>query len=268
MAASAICSWNATESDCAVEGVGDGLLVCLGCHQFQCFAPHAQLRAGQDECEQWYERRAVQLLFRVLGCVVSLDGRGHGDDSVRGDEHIVGDQAVRPGGLHAGDEPGLVEVEVLPRDECEALVDHRTALVGDGDAQHRPVRVPGAGVVEPAPGDPEAPVDLDGLRGWREDAGDLGVRVGAPDVILGLFGIQTGHPGAHVAQRDDPGCTPVGLGYRSGDVQHGAHRSLIAAVALWLGDLEDTGLGKRLDAVLDDPSVVLSLRGILREERL
>ena len=184
------------------------------------------------------------------------------------DEDVLGDHAVAAGGLHPGDEPGFLVLQVAARDQRQPLVDGLALLVGDRDAQHRPAGVPGAGVVIPAAADPVPAVGLAGLGGRGEHAADQRVGVLAPHVVLGLLRVQADHPGAHVQQRCHPGGAAVGLAERGRHVEHGAHRGLVAPVPLRLGDLEDARLAQRLDAVLGHAAVLLTPGGVLADQRL
>ena len=185
-----------------------------------------------------------------------------------GHEHVAGDQAVAAGRLHPGHEPGLLQVQVGPRDQGQALVDDLAGLVGEGDAEHRPVGVPGPGVPVPPAGDLVPAVHLAGLGGRREHAGDQRVRVVLPHVVLGLPGVGADHPGAHVQQRDHPPGAAVGLADRGRHVEHGAHRGLVAAVPPGLGDPQDARLLQRPHALLGHPPVRLPRGGVRAQERM
>jgi hypothetical protein len=89
-----------------------------------------------------------------------------------------------------------------------------------------------------------------------------------PHVVLRLLAEQTDQPRAHIAQRHHPRGAAIGLGDRSGHVEHGAHRCFVAAVTLRLRDAEDPGLGQRRDALLDDPPIQFALGGVVREQWL
>ena len=225
-----------------VEGVGDRFLGRLLADDLEHRASHAELRAGQHQRQDRHERGPVQRLIGALGAVVSLDRGRHGDDPVVRDEDVLGDHAVAAGGLHPGDEPGFLVLQVAARDQRQPLVDGLALLVGDRDAEHRPAGMPGAGVVIPAAADPVPAVDLAGLGGRGEHPADQRVGILAPHLVLGLLRVQAGHPGAHVQQRRHPGGAAVGLAERGRHVEHGAHRGLIAPVPLRLGDLEDARL--------------------------
>ncbi len=193
---------------------------------------------------------------------------GYGQHPVFGDEYVVRDQAVAAAGAHPGDEPGVLQGHVGGRDENHPLVDDIARLVGHGNAQPGPVGVQGARVVVPAAADLPSALDLAGGAGRGEDPGDLRVGVGAEHVVLRLFAEQAHRPGHDVGQGHDPGGAAVGFGDGGGHVEHGAHAGFVPAVALRDGDLEHAGVGEGLNALLGHSAVLLTLRGILADQRL
>jgi hypothetical protein len=249
------------------EAVGDAAPAGLRQNEVQRGLAHAELRSPEHERQDRDERGAVGDLLGMGRRVLVLDGLRHRERPVLGDEDLVGDQRVAASALHAGYEPRVLDRQVGHRRHRQRLVDHLAALVGDQHADQRPVGVQAARRVGPASGDLVAAVDLADVRRWVQDAGDARARVLAPDVLLGLVGEHAAQPVADVDERQHPPRRAVALADRRGDLHLGPDRDLVAAEAPRHRDLEQPGVGERLDALVGDPALGVGLGGVALDDR-
>ncbi|GAA3125731.1 hypothetical protein GCM10020254_86370 [Streptomyces goshikiensis] len=90
---------------------------------------------------------------------------------------------------------------------------------------------------------------------------------GGEDLVLDGVGEETGHEGRDPVHRRGPGGGAVTAAELGGDLDEGAGVGLVAAVPLGHAQLEDAGLGERLDGLVLETPLLLGLRGVLPQQR-
>ena len=184
-----------------------------------------------------------------------------------GHEDLVGVEGVAAGAAHARHEPRVFDRDVAVGDQRHGRVQELAFCVVDRYADVRPICVVGAAGPVPRSGDDDAAVDLASLCRGVEHAGDAGVGVGTPHIVLRLLVHAPDEECAYVHQRSHPRRRTASFGDLARDLELGADVGLPAAVALRHHDLECAGFFQNGDVLLDHPTIGLRLVGVLLEDR-
>ena len=223
--------------------------------------------SGQDERRSGKERGAVEDFVEERRGELVADRLHDREETVPGNEHVVGHQRVAPGAPHPGDVPCVLDREIGHRHQHQPLVQHLAGAVQDLDAPEPPLRVQASARVRPLSGYPEPAVYDLGPLGRGQCARDAVVRVLAPHVLLCLLRPQSGEVAApvHEAHRPCGGSAPARQLPRHLELR--AKVGLQPAEAPWLHEPEDPGLPHRVDALLRDPPFRLGPLGVGCEQR-
>lgn len=107
-----------------------------------------------------------------------------------------------------------------------------------------------------------ATVDATSSAAGCQDDRNLGVRILAPDFVLGLSRIKRCEPIRDIDKRDNPGSTAIGLTDRPADVNLGAGVALETAETGRLRHTKGTDGFKSLDRFLCDAAILFPLLAV------
>lgn len=184
-----------------------------------------------------------------------------------GHEHVLRQDRIAPGALHARHEPGVLDRVVALGEERERLIDCFAGLVGDHDPHQRPVGVQASRRPRPLAAHLVAAIDLADVGGGVQHPGDLDVGIDAEDIPLSLIGKPSGHPVADVDEGHHPRGRAARLGDRGGDLEVLAKRHLIAAEAPGVHYLERPRRGQRVDVLLGNTPIGFGLVDVPLQNR-
>ena len=165
---------------------------------------NTQLRSDQDEHGDRHERDPVDRFIREFSSVSAFERRGVGQKAMLRHEDVFGEDGVAAGTLHARHEPGVLECQCRHGHQGQTEVRQSSAIVLHVNAARRPLRVQTTRGPHPSAGHSPATLDRRRLAVGCERAGDPGIGLRAPDVLLSAFGKETRQPRADVDQAGDP----------------------------------------------------------------
>ncbi len=193
----------------------------------------------------------------------------HMEELVARYEHVLRDDGVRAGALHAHHVPGGVDSVLLAAQVGKAAVLERSVRLADSHAKLRPAGMSRSRGIGPAPVDDISAFDLVERARRVGDAADHRVfSGGTEDRFLQSVGAKAGDPCGAVQHGVDPADRRIALGQFEPDQRHRTRAGASAAPAARRCHRPEPGIAQRAEHIGMEQAVFVAVTCLGQQHRL